>query len=209
VTVPGLLEVPSEYIIASVHSDDIEERLAGRARIEPPQGMRSLIVLARPLEHPEEDSWGPQGSPADLALAAEGERIARRLRDAGFPSRLLPYGLRHGGIPLKDAAACAGLGRIGKNNLLLTPSRGPRVRLRALWTVAELESAPFQEDDPCEGCSAPCVHACPRGAFDAGRFDRSACYDQMDDDVKRGEGRGLVYYCRACELACSFCHSGT
>lgn len=203
---PDPLEIPPGYSLATVHLNDLEESLTGRAMIEPPRGMRSLIVLARPVEHSEEDSWGPHGSPADLALAAEGARIARRLRDSGFPSRLLPYGLGHGGIPLKDAAACAGLGRIGTNNLLLTPRHGPRVRLRALWTAAELESSPLQEDSPCTDCSAPCAKACPRGAFDKGRFDREACYDQMDEDVRRGEGTGLVYYCRACELTCSFCH---
>ena len=200
------IEAPPGYIVKTVHCNDIEERLAGRSVIEPPQGMRTLIVLARPVKYTEEDSWGSHGSLADLALAAEGARIARRFQEAGFPSQLLPYGMIGNGVPLKDTAVCAGVGRIGLNNLLITAQHGPCVRLRALWTSAELDSTPFQEGSPCTGCNAPCLDACPREAFDTGRYDRDACYGQMDEDVRRGEGTGRIYYCRACELACSFCH---
>ena len=44
----------------------------------------------------------------------------------------LPYHVKKGGLFLKDAAVLSGLGIIGKNNLLLHPAWGPRIRLRSI-----------------------------------------------------------------------------
>jgi len=51
---------------------------------------------------------------------------------------------------LKDAAVLAGLGCIGKNNLLLTPEYGSRVRLRAFTIDLVLPSTGPLPFDPCE-----------------------------------------------------------
>lgn len=52
-----------------------------------------------------------------------------------------------GAVSLRHVAQAAGLGVLGKNNLLLTPHLGPRVRLGAVVTTARLDpDKPMRED---------------------------------------------------------------
>ena len=76
------------------------------------------------------------------------------------------YHVEKGGIFLKDAAVIAGLGCIGKNNILVTPDYGPRIRLRAMLPDEEISPTGSNDFDPCSGCDAPCRQACPQNAFD-------------------------------------------
>ena len=127
-------------------------------------------------------------------------------------ARLLPYHVEKGGIFLTDAAAVAGLGTIGKNNLLITPEFGPRVRFRALAFNAELEPTSPIDFTPCETCDMPCRAVCPQKAFKSGSYSRTSCNKQMkEDEANRIALEDLgnpdcpsicIKYCRACELAC-------
>jgi epoxyqueuosine reductase len=130
----------------------------------------SLLVLA--LAHgphePELDYWGvPGGTRGNQLLIRLSRALIDRLEQVhAVRARDLPYRADQGGIYLKDAAVPAGLGCIGKNNLLLTPAFGPLVRLRALLIEAPLEPTGPSAFDPCTGCPAPCRSACPRHAFE-------------------------------------------
>jgi epoxyqueuosine reductase len=197
-----------------------------------PEGFKSAVVIA--LEHSEEqpelDWWHGKRSPP-------GNRILMRISAAlskwvvqtlGLSTHRLPYHIDRGGIFLKDAAVLAGLGCIGKNNLLVTPEFGPRIRLRAmLIDVAIATTGPIAYD-PCGLCDQPCRRACPQGAFDDtpmssdqmgltalpgrdGSFSRSVCNIQMVEDIdaagqginpRSGHMEKIVKHCRRCELAC-------
>lgn len=200
-----------------------------------PEGARSVLVvaLAHPVSQPAMDWWyGRVDPPGNRELA----RIVSGLctwitSEYGAAVSHLPYHVERGGIYLKDAAVLAGLGCVGRNNLLVTPQHGPRVRLRALTLDADLPSTGPVGFDPCAGCLAPCRSACPRQAFcgrevasapsqgprpPAGGYTRALCYLQMDADIAsaapaeegrlRGDVAGpslpIIKYCRACELAC-------
>ncbi len=63
-------------------------------------------------------------------------------------------------IDIAKAAELAGLGRIGKHGLLLTPEFGPLQRLSLILTDAELGEDPLCETPFCEGCDA-CRTECP------------------------------------------------
>jgi epoxyqueuosine reductase len=65
----------------------------------------------------------------------------------------LSYFIETGGIYLKDTAVLAGLGCIGKNNMLVTPELGPKVRLRALLLEEDLTPTGPIDFDPCKN---PC-----------------------------------------------------
>ena len=200
-----------------------------------PEWARSAVVLAvaHPEDKPELDWWydgeADGNPPGNLLLIAAAKRLAARLAaEHGLECRAIAYHVERGGIYLKDAAVLAGLGSIGRNNLLLTRRHGPRHRLRAVLTSAELPSTGPSGYDPCIRCPEPCRAACPRAAFPGdvftpqehglrelpgrdGAFSRRLCSLQMQADeaasdlvVREGETRQvtLTRYCRACELAC-------
>jgi len=76
---------------------------------------------------------------------------------------------------LHDAAVSAGLGRIGKNSLLIIPHYGPNVYLSMIITDAPLVLDAPCEEDPCAGCNL-CLEACPRRALNGrGHPDRDKC----------------------------------
>jgi epoxyqueuosine reductase len=99
----------------------------------------------------------------------------------------LPYQIEYGGAFLKDAAVLAGLGMIGKNNLLVTPQYGTRVRLRGMFIEAELEPTGPSTFDPCQGCGMPCQRACPQDAFRGGSFKRELCRKEQEYNEEHGE----------------------
>jgi epoxyqueuosine reductase len=160
------------------------------------------------------DWWDGQkgGTPGNRRLITAGNRLQRWLRrEQGIMARVLPYQLNSGGIFLKDAAVLAGLGTVGRNNLLVTPRYGPRVRLRGLMVEAKLRATGPRQFEPCSGCAAPCREACPEDALSRGGYERADCERRMSADLSARLPAFLpaapapvevVRYCRACELAC-------
>jgi epoxyqueuosine reductase QueG len=99
--------------------------------------------------------------------------MRRFLHDAGYKTEFIVREWhrardRHGKniktLPLKQAAAAAGLGTIGRHTLLITPEHGPRVRLSGFVTDAPLTAGKPMKNDLCDGCNA-CARACPSGAI--------------------------------------------
>lgn len=165
-----------------------------------------MLALAHREEEPELDWWGGKGgSPGNYKLQIISKNLRQFLNQKfDIEAELLPY---QPGIFLKDAAALAGLGIIGKNNLLITPEFGPRVRLRALILDAKLLSTPkiIEIFSPCDNCDSPCLKVCPQKAFASGSYSRNKCKKQMEEDERnseRVENLERIKYCRACELAC-------
>jgi len=173
----------------------------------------SLLVLAleHPKSEPELDWWGGVGgTEGNRRLIAISEQMRHFLAsELDVAARPLPYHPWKGGVLLKDAAALAGLGCIGANNLLITPQFGTRVRLRALLIDLEVAWVQGLEFDPCTGCPRPCWQACPQQAFTSGAYAKAPCAHQMELDERHAAARAqkdddveLVSYCRACEWAC-------
>ncbi|MFQ5811640.1 MAG: epoxyqueuosine reductase [Anaerolineae bacterium] len=186
-------------------------------KVEWPVEAKSVLVLAllHDPSEPELDWWDdkPGRTPGNRQLMSMAKSLKQWMNDEfGINARPLPYRVEQGGILLKDAAVLAGLGTIGKNNLVITPQFGPRVRLRALFLDVDLEPTGPIDFDPCEGCDMPCRRACPRKAFRNGSYSRALCDLQMGEDEANeviienwgdGGSPGRVRkYCRACELAC-------
>jgi epoxyqueuosine reductase len=183
-----------------------------------PEDAHSVLALA--LVHdpskPELDWWK-----SELPGRTLGNHMLMRIADGlskwlmeEFKIRATPlsYYIEEGGVFLKDASVLAGLGTIGRNNLLITPEYGPRVRLRALYLDMELEATGPIDFNPCVGCPMPCQLACPQNAFQSGSYSKDTCDLQMGEDEEAQEvlgtledGRTLKIcrrYCRECELAC-------
>ncbi len=193
-------------------------------------GAGIIIAVSHPEDRPELDYWSniEGGTPGNRILIKINRALSAWIETTfGIATHRLPYDVESDGIYLKDAAVSAGLGCIGRNNLLVIPTRGSRVRLRAILVEAELASTGPINYDPCDGCDEYCRKACPQNAFERqeyspdelglddlpgrdGSFSRAKCKIQMDQDVAAavtiddhpiGSG-SAVKYCRRCELAC-------
>jgi epoxyqueuosine reductase len=205
-----LQESPSHKILGrfgtkidGVHS--FEGMIEGFNEINWPAKAKSALVigLSHPQEEPELDwTLGSGNTPGNRIL----QRINRELaawigQEFGIKAHRMPYWVEKGGIYLKDTAVLAGLGCIGRNNMLITPELGPRVRLRGMLLEDELTPSGPVAFDPCAGCEEFCRKACPQNAFDRivlspdeagmptlpgrdGCFSRARCYVQMDKDVE-------------------------
>jgi len=197
-----------------------------------PDNAKSMLVIAvaHPYDKPEMDWWfGRTDPPGNRILMSVVQQLCEWIQAAfGLKTVHLPYHIEKGGTYLKDAAVLAGLGCIGRNNMLITPEYGPRVRLRALTLDAALPATGPISFDPCARCDAPCRRACPQLAFDNriyrpedcgqdrlpgrdGVYSRPRCNAQMEKDnetaVEQPVDSGgtpvkVIKYCRECELSC-------
>jgi epoxyqueuosine reductase len=191
-----------------------------------------VIALSHPQDRPELDWWGLSGSPGKRMLMSINRELSQWVEgEFGIKAHVLNYSVVECGAYLKDAAVLAGLGCIGKNNLLVTPELGPRVRLDGMLLEEELAPTGPIDFDPCDGCAEPCRKACPQNTYGEivllsvetgmaalpgrdGRFSRGKCNIQMKKDVADGraaleelqadvpQGEGVIKYCRRCEFAC-------
>ncbi len=181
----------------------------------PPDAKSALVIaLHHPEDEPELDWWDTNSSRGNSILI----KICRELSDwiqkeLNIKTYRMPYSVERGGIYLKDTAVSAGLGCIGKNNLLITPEFGPRVRLRGMLLTEELPQTGPISFDPCEGCQEFCRKACPQDAFGErvlsssetglaelpgrdGSFSREKCMVQMRKDMEESDvdfDKGVQY----------------
>lgn len=197
-----------------------------------PAEAKSVVVIAyaHPEDQPEMDYWygsiDPIGNKKLIQIVKD--LMAWLQRYYGIKAFHLPYHVERGGIYLKDAAVVAGMGCIGKNNLVVSPQYGPRIRLRGLTVDANLPSTGPILFNPCPFCDEICTRSCPEGSFSkkiytvseygrhelpgrTGDYDRLLCNRQMKvnensaleqqvDDI--GKRVRVVRYCRRCEFSC-------
>lgn len=83
-------------------------------------------------------------------------------------------------LPHKTIAIRAGLGWIGKNNLLITPQYGGAVRLSTILTDAPIKAAEHIFKSLCGGCKI-CLNACPASAIKGTVWEMGMDRDEMID----------------------------
>ncbi|WP_062397386.1 hypothetical protein [Methanogenium cariaci] len=186
-----------------------------------PQGLArdsgSVIVLGlyHSTDHPEMDWWEEgRSTPGDRMLYGITTALSQWLCELhGREAHDIPYAVSDGGIYLKDAAVLAGLGMFGRNNLVIVPGFGPRIRFRALWADLDVEKPQVREYlPPCGECSRPCQNHCPQQAFPPhGNYSRERCLSRMDADkasvslrTSDTTKKEQVRHCRNCELCCVY-----
>jgi epoxyqueuosine reductase len=187
----------------------------GTATEWPPNANFALILgLYHPEENPRLDWWDDGNTTGNRRLMEISDSLKKWLNDEhGLNALPLPYHVEWGGLFLKDAAVLAGLGVIGRSNLLLNPEWGPRIRFRSILIEGELEpTGPIESFFPCESCGDMCHSACPQNTFATGVYYRPNCIVQLEADVANkipdgevsedGTQRLVIKYCRACEFVC-------
>jgi epoxyqueuosine reductase len=70
-----------------------------------------------------------------------------------------------GDVSLRHAAVAAGLGVLGRHNLVIHPRFGSRIVFTAILTGLPLSSEPPIQEELCDQCDL-CVEACPAHALD-------------------------------------------
>lgn len=99
-------------------------------------------------------------------------------------------------ISLKHAAVQAGLGKMGKNTLLVNDKYGNMLWLNAVITSAELEADPVADYESCiPGCTL-CIDSCPVKALDGISIKQPLCKGHAFGEKDGGEWRIKCYTCR-------------
>ncbi|MGA2465481.1 MAG: reductive dehalogenase domain-containing protein [Thermodesulfobacteriota bacterium] len=122
---------------------------------------------------------------ANILLDTIGLILNSMIQDLGYQaisipaSQLVDWKNQRGHLSHKHVARAAGLGWIGRNNLLVNEKFGSRIRL-----VTILTDLPLTADSPssgnCGSCRV-CLSVCPAGAI-ADRqedFNHLRCYEQL------------------------------
>lgn len=179
-------------------------------------GARSIIVAAFPYR-PSGEMPRPR-LPISLYALGEDYHQALRRRLSPVADSLPDARICIDSAPLRERywAVRAGLGAVGRNNLLIIPGLGSMNFLACIITTAEIEGA-SAIDRPlgyfCRHCGAPCRRACPTGAIrpDA-TIDARRCISYLTIE-HRGplpegtELHGRFFGCDACALACPHNHT--
>ena len=116
-------------------------------------------------------------------------------------------------LPHKSVAVLAGLGWIGKNNLLITPQYGAAVRLSTILTDAPLRAADHIFKSLCGDCNV-CSAVCPAQAIKGNvwevgmdrdeMFDMKACEATANRLSEESFQNGSATICGICFARCPF-----
>ncbi|MFH0801265.1 MAG: reductive dehalogenase domain-containing protein [bacterium] len=136
-------------------------------------------------------------------------KVAASLQKEGWQalpipaSQIVDWDKQRGHLSHKKVAVAAGLGRLGRNNLLVTPEYGSRVRLVSILTDKPLgiTTAPDGAISECGNCRR-CMNTCPAQAIKERPedFDHLACYEQLK--AFRKAGYTSQFICGICVRAC-------
>jgi len=142
----------------------------------------------------------------NVFLDEAGLKVTSFIQDHGWDalpipaSQIVDWERQRGHVSHKHAAEQAGLGWIGRNNLLVNPRFGSRVRL-----ITILTNMPLKVDVPlpfgCQDCYA-CLSSCPARSIKERPedFDHLGCYQQIKALVKAAGISQNV--CGLCLKAC-------
>jgi epoxyqueuosine reductase len=130
--------------------------------------------------------------------------------DTGKHSKITDMATLSAKLSHKMVATRAGLGWVGKSDLLITPAYGSAVRLTSVLTDAVLPFGEPVNESKCGDCRA-CVDACPAGVLTGKNWYPGIQRDSLVDVVKcRAKARELtrrnfdkeVSICGVCIAVC-------
>lgn len=132
--------------------------------------------------------------------------VASKIQDMNFQALAIPasqitdWTKQQSHVSHKKVGYLAGLGWIGRNNLLVNPSLGSRHRLVTVLTNLPIDTDKSLDQD-CGSCRA-CISVCPAKAIheDVADFDHWKCFDKLKEFRKSG-GIGQ-HICGICIKAC-------
>ena len=165
-----------EFIQEVVNKDDyVHELVQNNRQDEDEFSLKEIAAdrIADDLANYLQTEGYPAYSQSEKNLTANG------CYDACTHSTLLPH---------KTIAVLAGLGWIGKNNLLITPEYGSAISMCTLLTTAPLPAVSYPAGNPKCGACTICKDICPVGAIKGKDWNKNSPRDERID----------VYSCTTC-----------
>ncbi len=105
-----------------------------------------------------------------------------------------------GDLSHKHAAQAAGLGKLGKNSLLITPKFGNMVHLVSVVTDIYFEPDFIPGWEPCPKSCNICRQSCPVGAIGEGQMvNQSLCRPVIFEQLPKGM---IIESCSTCRQIC-------
>jgi epoxyqueuosine reductase QueG len=142
----------------------------------------------------------------NIVLDTIGLMVTSAIQDRGHKAMSIPasqivdWKTQKGHLSHKHVASAAGLGWIGRNNLLVNEKFGSRIRLVTVLTDLPLVvNSPSKKD--CGSC-LDCLSVCPAGAIKVRQeeFDHLRCYEQLRTFAKTLHFSHNI--CGVCVKAC-------
>ena len=171
----------------------MQENLALRAHPENLlPGAKTVFSLALPYAFPLEHHES-RGKLSRYALVTDYHKVlGKRLEELLDFIRANHSGSVNGKICVdsmpvfeKSWAEKAGIGRVGKNTVLIVPETGSWVFLGEILLDIDLPHTPQQLSDPCGECNT-CIKSCPTGALmEQGKIDARKCISYLTVELKR------------------------
>lgn len=181
----------------------------------------SALVLAVPYEEQLTlDSYTEEGFEKSILNARKKSEIILRDIEAVLKEENIKYDIPPAAqqseedllavFSFKYAAVNAGLGWIGKNDVLITEKYGPRVRLSAVFIDYPFETGRKITESSCKSCRK-CVDICPHKALKGLNWDMNVSRNDLIDyhlcNQKRSayiEKHGRKNACGLCMVVCPF-----
>ncbi|MCA2011738.1 4Fe-4S dicluster domain-containing protein [Cereibacter sphaeroides] len=199
-----------------IYATQVDTRDFSEAPVDLPLGLTSVIVLGHQMDQPLVQTY-----PSALAGAATGReysheaaivmQLAAFIRNLGYEA---VASMNDTGLVIPYAVK-AGLGEYARNQLVITPEFGPRLRFSKIFTnlpLAHGAPKPLGVKAVCEICTR-CADACPVkalpfGAPEAGGANRSAIKGvvKWTSDAEKcfGYWAKLASDCAICLRVCPF-----
>jgi epoxyqueuosine reductase QueG len=128
-----------------------------------------------------EPALARRSHPLDAHTVEIMEPVRALFRERGLAERtVFPFhGARDHALSFRRVAMAAGFGVESVLDLVVHPEFGPWIATRAavLTDALLIASGPIEGFDPCTRCPAPCIAACPGGAFPERRWSASLCLE--------------------------------
>jgi epoxyqueuosine reductase QueG len=102
-------------------------------------------------------------------------------------------------LSLRHAAMLAGLGKLGRNNLLITKDYGNMVQIGALLTHEKIEPDPLVDYEACPPHCRICLDACPQKALTGDTVVQKLCRSISNFRTEKGY---VIKKCFECRKRC-------
>jgi epoxyqueuosine reductase len=190
-----MIDVKKEICRLALEAGFCEAKvLSGTEQFEPPPSANvrrinspTLLVTALPYGNDSPETPPPQTDPSWAVIAPFARRNYYREAIQRLQKLSQVFRKRFGGTkagyrvfcnspaPEKLLAVACGLGTIGLNSLVITPSAGSLVVIAAMTLPYPLDGDPALAENLCCNCAA-CISACPTHAVRGdGSIDRLRC----------------------------------